>query len=134
MDFKVNDVAMGENGSELRLSPPGRVKVHVQRPRCSNEKPDHERRAPYKETYWHIERARVGDTREVPVEVIVNGYPVAKQNIVADGELRDLTFERRSSAAVGWPCGSCRRRTRIRFLCWWRASRSAPRDGARNGA
>ena len=29
----------------------------------------------------------------MPVEVIVNGYPVAKQKLAADGTLRDLTFE-----------------------------------------
>ena len=33
--------------------------------------------------------ARSGATREVPVEVIVNGQPVATQKIVADGTLRD---------------------------------------------
>ena len=27
--------------------------------------------------YWDIERARIGETRTVPVEVIVNGHPVA---------------------------------------------------------
>ena len=43
--------------------------------------------------YWHIERARIGDTREVPVELIVNGYPVAKQTLLADGKIRDLTFD-----------------------------------------
>src|SRR5207245_5809511 len=46
-----------------------------------------------KKPYWDIERARLGDSREVPVEVIVNGYPVAKQNIVADGTLRELAFD-----------------------------------------
>ena len=45
-----------------------------------------------KKPYWHIERARLGDTREVSVELIVNGYPVAKKNIVADGSLREVTF------------------------------------------
>ena len=29
----------------------------------------------------------------MPVELIVNGYPVARQTMVADGPLRDLTFE-----------------------------------------
>ena len=37
--------------------------------------------------------ARIGEGREVPVELIVNGYPVAKQNIVADGTMRDLSFD-----------------------------------------
>ena len=43
--------------------------------------------------YWHIERARIGDTRTVPVEVIVNGRVVARQEIVADGQTRPLTFD-----------------------------------------
>jgi len=43
--------------------------------------------------YWDVERARIGATRKVPVEVIVNGYPVAKRNIVADGKLQDMTFD-----------------------------------------
>jgi hypothetical protein len=49
---------------------------------------------PYTEKpYWHIERARIGDTREVPVEIIVDGKPVARKNIVADGQTRDLQFD-----------------------------------------
>ena len=43
--------------------------------------------------YWHIERARLEGTRKVPVEVIVNGYPIAKKEIIADGDLRDIAFE-----------------------------------------
>ena len=42
--------------------------------------------------YWHIERARIENNRQVPVELIVNGYPVAKKNLTADGKLRELTF------------------------------------------
>ena len=40
-----------------------------------------------------MERARIEGTRKVPVEVIVNGYPIAQQEILADGELRDIAFE-----------------------------------------
>ena len=43
--------------------------------------------------YWHIERARTGETRTVPVELIVNGRPVDKKTIVADGRVTELTFE-----------------------------------------
>ena len=43
--------------------------------------------------FWSIERARLGGTREVPVEVIVNGHPVARTNLLADGALRDLALE-----------------------------------------
>jgi hypothetical protein len=45
--------------------------------------------------YWNLERARIGDSREVPVELIVNGYPVARTNIVADGSLKDVSFDLR---------------------------------------
>ena len=95
LDFTVNDVRMGENGSELRRAAAGPVKVHVRAAALLSEKPSPERgRRRYQEQpYWDIERARIGDTREVAVELIVNGYPVAKQSLVADGALRDLTFE-----------------------------------------
>ena len=43
--------------------------------------------------YWHLERARVNQTREVPVEVIVNGRAVATKTIVADGAMRDVVFD-----------------------------------------
>ena len=43
--------------------------------------------------YWDIERARISETREVPVEVVVNGYPAARQNIAADGKIRDIVFD-----------------------------------------
>ncbi|HIE98704.1 MAG TPA: hypothetical protein EYQ63_17270 [Fuerstia sp.] len=35
--------------------------------------------------YWHIERCRIEDTRNVPVEVIVNGEVVATRTLLADG-------------------------------------------------
>jgi hypothetical protein len=43
--------------------------------------------------YWHLERARVGDSRQVPVEVIVNGRPVVTHSIEADGHVEELAFE-----------------------------------------
>jgi len=51
---------------------------------------------PYAEKpYWHIERARIGTSREVPVELIVDGEPVARKTILADGVVRDLSFDTR---------------------------------------
>ena len=43
--------------------------------------------------YWHVERARAGTTRTVPVELIVNGVAVAKSTIQADGSIQDVTFD-----------------------------------------
>ena len=43
--------------------------------------------------YWHLERARVGQSRNVPVEIIINGQAVERQEIPADGAVHDLEFE-----------------------------------------
>lgn len=96
-DFKVNSTTMGEKESELRLAQPGVVQVTARVAARLNEKPrPGVRKRPYSDKpYWDIERARIGDTRQVPVELIVNGYPVARQNIDADGSLRDVSFETR---------------------------------------
>lgn len=40
--------------------------------------------------YWHIERCRIGDSRKVPVEVIVNGEVAYKTEIAADGKINSL--------------------------------------------
>jgi hypothetical protein len=95
MEFKVGDVAVGENGSELRLDNPGTVRLTAKVAALLNEQPDASvRRRQYSVApYWHLERARIDDTREVPVEVVVNGYPVARQNLLADGATRDLAFD-----------------------------------------
>jgi hypothetical protein len=42
---------------------------------------------------WHLENARVGTTREVAVELLVNGIAVEKTNLVADGEPRPIKFK-----------------------------------------
>ena len=42
-----------------------------------------------------IERARIGNGREVPVEIVVNGAVVATQKLVADGKIRDADVRRR---------------------------------------
>ncbi|MBX6311327.1 MAG: CehA/McbA family metallohydrolase [Isosphaeraceae bacterium] len=97
VDFQVEEVAVGESGSELRLDGPRRVKVKARvgaylepasekalaiRDRPLSEKP-----------YWDLDRARLGRTRQVPVEVVVNGKAVAREVIEADGTFRDVTFE-----------------------------------------
>jgi hypothetical protein len=106
LDFKVNSAAMGENGSELRLAEPGEVRATVKVAAFLDETPNSDLQdRPYSEKpYWDIKRARIGRTREVPVELIVNGYPVARQVILADGLLREVSFatrvERSSWVAV----------------------------------
>jgi hypothetical protein len=79
----------------LKLPQRAAVKVTAKVAARLNEQPNPalQKRDYAQQPYWDIERARIGDTREVPVEVIVNGYPVAKKNIVADGKLQDVSFE-----------------------------------------
>jgi hypothetical protein len=43
--------------------------------------------------YWHLERARIGNSRRVPVELIVNGVAVDRQELDADGSVRQLEFD-----------------------------------------
>jgi hypothetical protein len=95
MDFRVGDAVMGEKESELRLSSPQSVRVTAKVAALLDEKPDPAiKNRPYQQKpYWHLERARDGQSRKVPVELIVNGYPVAKQMFVADGKTRDVSFD-----------------------------------------
>ncbi len=98
VDFQVNDREVGVDGSELKLDQPGKVTVKVKAGAYLDPTPSEEARAirdrPLdQKPYWDIERARIGETRKVPVEVVVNGKPVAKQEVEADGAFRDLTFD-----------------------------------------
>jgi len=103
LDFQVNQLGVGEKNdrgqiSQLNLSKAQTVKVTFDvaarlepevtpvteaiRQRRLDEKP-----------YWHLERCRIGNTRTVPVEVIRNGEVVARQEIVADGEVATLSID-----------------------------------------
>lgn len=95
IDFKINDLAVGEKGSELKLPEPAAVRISAKVAARLNEEPNPSlQKLSYTEKpYWDIERARIGDTREVPVEVIVNGYSVANRKLVANGELQDISFD-----------------------------------------
>jgi hypothetical protein len=95
IDFKANGVNVGEGQSELRLDGGGSVKLSARVAARLDEKPAPDLRGvgADKKPYWHIERARIDGTREVPVEVIVNGESVAQQRLLADGTLRDISFD-----------------------------------------
>jgi hypothetical protein len=41
----------------------------------------------------HIEHARIGNSRQVPVEIVVNGEPVAHVSLSADGTPKPLRFQ-----------------------------------------
>ena len=52
-----------------------------------------QRRSYTQKPFWHIERSRIGDSQTVPVELIVNGNPVARTVLEANGRIEDLAWE-----------------------------------------
>src|ERR1700722_304782 len=95
MNFRVNGVGAGSAGGEIRSAGPVNATVTLSAAAYLPETPnDAIRKLPYdQKPYWDVERARVGETREIPVEIVVNGQAVARQSLVADGKVRELKFE-----------------------------------------
>jgi hypothetical protein len=95
LDFTVNGVRAGDRDSELALTAAQTVHVQVRAAAYLDVTPNEEirARAPDQKPYWDVERARIAASREVPVELIVNGTAVASTRIIADGQLRDVTFD-----------------------------------------
>lgn len=98
LDFRVNDTEMGVNGSELKLKDKQTVHVSARVAAYLPEAQDEIGAAIAQadadaKPYWHLERARIGASREVKVELVVNGYPVDAKTIVADGTMVDVAFE-----------------------------------------
>jgi hypothetical protein len=93
MDFRVNGVEMG-NGKDIQLKGRGNVKVTAKVAAMLEPQPvESIRGLRYdQKPYWDVERARIGNTRKVPVELIVNGQAVGRQEIDADGSIHDVTF------------------------------------------
>ena len=91
----MNNVPVGTNGSELKVNGPETVRVTAKVAARLDEKPNlpMKLRGYQQQPFWDLERARIGVTREVAVEVIVNGEPVARKNIVADGAIREVAFD-----------------------------------------
>ena len=112
-DFKVNDFEMGtpsrvgqavsapahqSTASQLDLKQPGKVRVTCDATALLADKPTPQTEAIRarrldEKPYWHLERSRIGETRTVPVELIVNGQAVAKKEIPADGSLAKIEFD-----------------------------------------
>lgn len=95
LDFAVNGLRAGTNNSELKIGQPETVQITAKVAARLDEQPNEAiRKTRYDaKPYWELERARLGNSREVPVELIVNGEAVARKNIVADGTSQDLKFD-----------------------------------------
>jgi hypothetical protein len=127
MDFGVNGVEVGTQGSEVKLAAAGTLHVNLKASAflaplvdggarmavdrepawmTSLNNPGLDAHFPSsisvekiqsrpldQEPFWHIERARIGSTREVSVELVLNGKPVAHKNLVADGAVQEIAFD-----------------------------------------
>lgn len=101
IDFEINGLGVGEPNAEGRLSvvsldkpqpvtvtfdvaarlePEVTPATEAIRNKRLDEKP-----------YWHLERCRIGNTRQVPVEIVVNGEAVQRFEVDADGEVVTLS-------------------------------------------
>jgi hypothetical protein len=99
IDFSVNGQGVGEPGAEqrpslLRIKQGEGLDIRVRAAALLEDKPreDIRTRKLSMKPYWHVERARIGDSQKVPVELIVNGHPVEQIELEADGEIQDLRF------------------------------------------
>ena len=99
IDFKVNELGVGEVGADGRASfvsvkrgEPLTIEARAAAMLGEEPRADIRKRRMHKKPYWHVERARIGNTREVEVELIVNGEAVDTRRIVADGRIEDIRF------------------------------------------
>jgi hypothetical protein len=102
LDFKVDEVSVGQrsgNGplSTLKLDAPRAVNVTFNAAALLEETPTEltesiRNKRLDEKPYWHLERCRQGATRNVPVEIVVNGQVVATKELVADGHVEAMSF------------------------------------------
>lgn len=98
-DFQINGLGVGEPGaggrpSVLQCRAGETLNVSVKAAGLLAETPQEEIRSrPLdQKPYWHIERARIGNSRRVPVELIVNGVAVERRELEADGHIEPMQF------------------------------------------
>lgn len=101
--FEINGQKLGVPNasgevSTLALERPATVRVETRVSAMLPTEPDAQgtaiaQRRLDEKPYWHLERSRIAGSRTVPVELIVNGEPVARQTIVADGQWSDLKWD-----------------------------------------
>ncbi len=98
IDFHVNDKEPGDPAGDLKLDGPETVKVTAQvaaylEPVIS---PKRGRFTPVRSIRSRTgtsSGARIGETRKVPVEVVVNGVSVAQAEVSADGSIQGISFD-----------------------------------------
>ncbi len=97
IDFSVNGTEAGSNDSRLSLN--GRQIVKITAKVAANLAKQQDKTGAAiaqskltEQPYWNIERARIGTSRKVRAELIVNGEPADTIEIVADENWKDVNF------------------------------------------
>jgi len=100
IDFKIGDLELGTKAADGRASvmtaKAGQaLSASVRAAALLEEQPREEIRGKPldQKPYWHVERSRIGTTRRVPVELVVNGIAVERKEIPADGKISDVKFD-----------------------------------------
>jgi len=98
VDFKANNVEMGIGDSRLNLKQTGNIKISAKVAANLPKKQTEEgasiaARKLTEQPYWHLERARVGVSRKVPVDLVVNGEVVESKEIEANGDWKNVKFD-----------------------------------------
>lgn len=106
LDFAVNGVESGTGNSEVSIKDKQAIRVTSRVTARLPQQQDQEgasiaSRPLADQPYWHIERARIGKTQAVKVELIVNGIAVDSKEVLADAQWKDITFDYRM-AESGW--------------------------------
>jgi hypothetical protein len=100
MNFKLNGAESPAVNNELSIAGSQKITITADVAALLPEKQtgsgaDIAKRPLDQQPYWHLEHARIGTTRKVPVELIVNGIPVDTVQIEADGTMKHLNFNYR---------------------------------------
>ena len=97
-DFAVEDTRVVDNETEHRMDKGDKVRISA---KVAAFLPKEQDRAAKRiqqgrnegRPYWHVEKARIPDTRKVAVELVVNGAAVAQKEVAADGDVRNVSFD-----------------------------------------
>lgn len=97
IDFEINGPGTVNSRSEVLLKKPQAINVKAKVAANLSQQQDEEEaivahKRPDEYPFWSIQRARIGTSRKVPVELIVNGEAVDTVEIEADGSWKDLNF------------------------------------------
>ena len=104
-NFSVNGIEPGVNNSSVSVKKDQVLQINADVAALLNAAQDKIGESIAKSTqenkpHWNIERARIRKTREVNVELLVNGEVKAVKKIIADGKMQNLVFDYKPAASA----------------------------------